>query len=753
LPASCWGWIVTIAAGSPRWSEPVPRLVAEALVEVARPTSTASGWIRSSPPEVVGAMAAAARLPEAQSKLPGWLRDEQARCCRRAIAAIEQLGAALIAEPPGTGKTWIALAAVLARFGGRASCLVPASVATQWERTAARLGAKVRLVSHEAASRGTLPSPDGLIVIDESHRFRNPSTRRYDHVARWVLGRPALLLTATPAVNRLADIVHQLQLVLSDDVLAPWGVPSLAVLATADSLPDAICRVVLRSPGHRSLPRREEWQERPAIPRSMHALLHGIDQLALDADAPVAGLVRGVLVRAAASSPAALLAALVRYRALLESARDAGEAGRALSRSALRRWAGVDGQLVMWPLIPDEGDMVLLPLEDLSHLDRLVELAKRACEIRDPRVERLSALLRDGRRTLVFTTARATVHYVARRLGRHRVAWCTGDDAGIGSERCNRDTVLGLFRPGPLHELAPRVLVTSDVSAEGLDLHGAERVIHYDLPWTPARLEQREGRAIRHGAAHEVAEVVRFIPPAVIERRLGQLTILSRKSALPARAQLLNQELLAWPELLDELAQTADTRSLFAAAMDQGPRGILAALQLYGHDGNGARTAGSRLVWLSAGGEIREDVATLTAAIRRTRVAADITMISEGAPRRSEQAILERALARASVDSLGVTAGQNRRAARALIRRLGLLAGEAARRRDAAGFERWSRASQWLSRIRTAGTERVAATLAGAPTADLEKMASVLPPPPPLVTWELRVTHVIAFRSASDPLR
>ena len=740
-------------AGWRRWGEPVPRLVAEALAEVAALPGTATGRTPAPAHDVAGAMAAAALLPESLANLPAWLRPDQMRCCRRALAAMERYGGALIAEPPGTGKTWIALAAALASFGRRATCLVPAAVATQWERTASRLGVRIRVATHEGASRGSLPPPDGLTVIDESHRFRNQSTRRYDHVARWVLGRPALLLTATPAVNRLADIVHQLQLVLSDDSLAPWGVPSLAGLAQAESLPDAICRVVLRSPGQQALPRREEWQERPPVARSTHALLRGIDQLALDTDSPVAGLVRGVLVRAAASSPAALLAALIRYRALLESARDAGEAGRSLSRAALRRWAGVDGQLVMWPLIPDEGEMVRLPLGDLARLDRLIEAARRGGTLRDPRAERLGALLQDGRRTLVFTTARATVHYVARRLGRHRVAWCTGDDAGIGMDRCDRDTVLGLFRPGPMHERAPRVLVTSDVSSEGLDLHGAERVVHYDLPWTPARLEQREGRAIRVGSAHEVAEVVRFLPPRSVERRLGQQRILDRKASLPARAQLLNQDLLSWPELLAELAEPAEAGPLFAVVRDDGPRGMLAALQLLGHDGAGSHSPGARLVWLPAIGAAREDVPALAAALRRARASTGHLAPAAGDPRRSEQALLARALARASVDSLGVVPGADRRASRALIRRLGQMAGEAARRRDIPGFERWSRASQWLSRSRTAGTERVAAQLAGASASELQQLASALPPPPRLITWELRATHVIAFRSATDSLR
>lgn len=740
-------------AGWHRWGEPVPRLVAEALAEVAALPERVTGRTPASAQDVVGAMAAAARPPESALDLPSWLLPDQIRCCRRALAAMDQYGGALVAEPAGTGKTFIALAAAQARFGGRATCLVPAAVATQWERTASRLGAHARVATHEAASRGSLPPPDGLIVIDESHRFRNQTTRRYDHVARWLPGRTALLLTATPAVNRLADIVRQLQLVLSDDALAPWGVPSLAQLARVESLPEAICRVVMRSPGHQSLPRRNERQERPSAARSMLPLLRGIDMLALDAEPPVAGLVRGVLIRAAASSPAALLAALIRYRALLESARDAGEAGRSLSRLALRRWAGVDGQLVMWPLIPDEGEMVRLPLDDLRQLDRLVEATRRAGTLRDPRAERLGVLLGDGRRTLVFTTARATVHYVARRLGRHRVAWCTGEDAGIGMERCDRDTVLSLFRPGPIHERAPRVLVTSDVSAEGIDLHGAERVVHYDLPWTPARLEQREGRAIRHGSAHEVAEVVRFLPPPVVERRLGQQRILHCKAALPARAQLLNQELLAWPELLEELAEPPARGPLLAVVRDGGSRGVLAALQLVGHDGTSSHSAGARLVWLPAIGALREDVQALATALRRARRHAGMRISADGELRRSEQSLLARGLARASVDSLGAEHSADRRASRALIRRLGLLAREAARRRDIADFERWSRASQWLARNRTTGTERLAAQLAAASTVDLRQLASALPPPPPLITWELRATHVIAFRSATDSLR
>lgn len=52
--------------------------------------------------------------------------------------------------------------------------------------------------------------------------------------------------------------------------------------------------------------------------------------------------------------------------------------------------------------------------------------------------------------------------------------------------------------------LYPEVIVTTPVLAEGLDLHrSCRRVIHHDLPWNPAKLEQRTGRIDRVGSLSE----------------------------------------------------------------------------------------------------------------------------------------------------------------------------------------------------------------------------------------------------------
>ncbi len=57
----------------------------------------------------------------------------------------------------------------------------------------------------------------------------------------------------------------------------------------------------------------------------------------------------------------------------------------------------------------------------------------------------------------------------------------------------------------------PRVLVATDCLSEGINLQEKfNAVIHYDLPWNPNRLEQREGRVDRYGQPSPRVKVVRF---------------------------------------------------------------------------------------------------------------------------------------------------------------------------------------------------------------------------------------------------
>src|SRR5699024_4056114 len=56
------------------------------------------------------------------------------------------------------------------------------------------------------------------------------------------------------------------------------------------------------------------------------------------------------------------------------------------------------------------------------------------------------------------------------------------------------------------------ILVTTDVLAEGMNLHRSNVIINYDLPWNPTRIMQRVGRINRVGTKHTELFVYNYIP-------------------------------------------------------------------------------------------------------------------------------------------------------------------------------------------------------------------------------------------------
>lgn len=528
----------------PWWTAP-PAIVAESLAAVPDPLLTAlrPGPL-SSGVAVAASLARSLSPAEEDCPSPQWLLPSQQRSFRRVLAALRRHRGAVLADPVGSGKTYVSLA-VAAAFnrGSPTACLVPATLLPQWEAVAKGLGIPLVLCSHEQVSRGSLPqSTRGLVIVDESHRFRNRQTRRYAHLARWLVGRPALLVTATPIVNRLSDLAHQLLLAVRDDALVMDGVLSLRLALSGGGSAPALGQLVVENQSMEDTrPRRVTRVSNPA-PDECAAVAGSVgllSQLRLSNNDSIATLIRGVLLRAASSSPAALLGALQRYRRLLLHARDALQTGHSLERSALRQFtADLGDQLVWWEMLPCNEASSDLELDDILALEGIIPAATAALELRDAKLDRLRELLSEDRPALVFTASRDTVRYIRERLGDLRLAWCTGNRAGRAAALLPRRVVLEWFREGlPTHPAA-RHLVVTDVAAEGLDLQRAARVVHYDLPWTPMRLEQREGRAVRLGSRHSEVEVVRFAPAPVLERSLRLEATLAGKAKLPATAGL-----------------------------------------------------------------------------------------------------------------------------------------------------------------------------------------------------------------------
>ncbi len=72
-----------------------------------------------------------------------------------------------------------------------------------------------------------------------------------------------------------------------------------------------------------------------------------------------------------------------------------------------------------------------------------------------------------------------------------------------------------------------RVFISTEAGAKGLNLQFCETVVNYDLPWNPQRIEQRIGRCHRYGQRHEVT-VVSFLARDN-EAELLMFEILSQK--------------------------------------------------------------------------------------------------------------------------------------------------------------------------------------------------------------------------------
>lgn len=720
---------------SPRWTG-VPSIVAEALAPVPDPVVTAlrpGEW--RDPAEVARAMARRLAPDEDQDVAPAWLRAEQVRSFRRALHAVRRHGGALLADPVGSGKTYVALATALALEPHRSpACLVPATLLAQWKATARALGIEIVATSHQAVSRGHLPvARRGLVIVDESHHFRNPSTWRYRHVAPWLLERRVLLVTATPVVNRLADLLHQLLLGIRDDALAADGVASLrALLGGRGQGSPALGRVVIESaPAEGGRPARSGVTSAadPIESLAAEAALASLDRLRLSRLPGTEALVRTVLRRAAASSPAALSATLRRYRHLLLHARDAAAAGRPLDRSAIRRFTGeLEEQLVWWELMPPSENPNDLFLDDLDCLDQVLREAAYAEERPDSKVERLRGLLGDRQPTLVFTSRRETVRYLRDRLAPLPVAWCAGDRAGVGPCPVPRATVLSWFRAGSVAPGARHLLAT-DVAAEGLDLQQAARVVHYDLPWTPMRLEQREGRAVRLGSSHAAVEVVTFTPPAALERALRIARSLAAKARLPSLAGLgaAGRGLWRWrSELADAFG--AGEASPGVGVVGAGPAGVLALFELYGVRDQSAERLSATLVWVGPDGTWSEEESVVAA---RLGTAITAPPVEARDPARLTAAL---ALLAGPVRARLATARGSRwspPAANAIAHRVSLrlhrAVRDAARLRDLAALAGLERALAFVGRGHTAGESLELERLAGLPDGAFEREVGRLP--------------------------
>jgi superfamily II DNA or RNA helicase len=427
-----------------------------------------------------------------------------------ALALVQGLGTrALVADAVGLGKTLTAgvvLAELAARaVGSRALILVPAGLREQWRAElavhagihaeivdAAALimrrdgewtrphpwaGPGVSILSMDFAKQptvlaGLVGSPWDLLIVDEAHLASGESARAAAVARIASISRVVVALTATPhSGDRRA--FHWLL------TLGGAGEPMLWFRRERADV------------GVASTRRTRSWRVRspPAEARMLDALRRYARHVERQGSAE-ARLAMIVLRKRALSSAFALGRSLARRRALLAAdAPDQFLLPFELEPGEADTGDCDDAAVLARPGLPDRSN-------ELSMLDDLIDLSREA-QASWAKWRLLSRLLRrTSEPIVVFTEYRDTLEALA--LAMKGGPSCMVLHGGLPREI--RSEVVARFTGGDA-----RVLIATDVAAEGLNLHARCRlVVNIELPWSPTRLEQRAGRVDRMGQSRPV---------------------------------------------------------------------------------------------------------------------------------------------------------------------------------------------------------------------------------------------------------
>ena len=155
------------------------------------------------------------------------------------------------------------------------------------------------------------------------------------------------------------------------------------------------------------------------------------------------------------------------------------------------------------------------PGEDLGEAD-IIRLLAYDFEANDSKYKELRRMLVEilpDEKAVIFAYYRPTLAYLMRRLMADGIP-VTAIHGGIPNER--RWEEIGRFKD----PRGPRVLLSSEVGSEGIDLQFCRVMANYDLPWNPMRVEQRIGRIDRVGQQAKRLSIVNFKVRDTIEERL-----------------------------------------------------------------------------------------------------------------------------------------------------------------------------------------------------------------------------------------
>ncbi len=270
-----------------------------------------------------------------------------------------------------------------------------------------------------------------------------------------------------------------------------------------------------------------------------------LTEFELQAQRNVGGFMKGILVKRLESSFYAFKKSVGRFVKSYEDFIQMFDEGRVLISKNINVYDLIDedDEVKIQKLIEEEKVQEFQSNEFTPEFEQALENdLKILKEIRklwkpldaDPKLDKFVSELEtggnlSGKKILVFTESLETGDYLFRNLKEKfggEVLFFSSDGGLLEDERLvkseARRKITNNYDPRAREpEDDIKILISTDVLAEGVNLHRSFSVINYDLPWNPTKVLQRVGRVNRVGAKNEEIHIYNFFPTAESDEHLG----------------------------------------------------------------------------------------------------------------------------------------------------------------------------------------------------------------------------------------
>ncbi len=476
------------------------------------------------------------------------LLPHQVDAIQRIHTALKTFHGALLCDDVGLGKTYVALATALSYQ--RTHIVAPATLVPMWHHAIAQTDippTTCQITSIESLSYSPTPPTQHnnhtLLIVDEAHNIRTPNTKRYSALATLCAQSHTLLLSATPIHNSHHDLTNLIALFLGD--------------YASHITPNELSKLLIRrthAETNTTLPTRlpTTWLTAPTSSK-LFSLIHNLPPPIPARNASATPHLSTIsLIRQWTSSDHALKTAIQRRIAHATALIASLNTNRYPTKHELQRWISSDDtiQLAIPELITSNEDelnsLQLDPTQLRTSIQRhanALEHLYRQIPTPSPADQNKANIIRNIRkkhpnqRIIAFSQYTDTIRTLFQTLKNSPyTAALTSQSGLIASGPVRRQEVLQRFAPigsnakCPSTSQAITLLLATDLLSEGVNLQDASVVIHLDLPWTAATLDQRVGRVARIGSPHSVITIYGLRPPSNADAILRSTEILNKKS-------------------------------------------------------------------------------------------------------------------------------------------------------------------------------------------------------------------------------